>query len=95
MLPSHEREALNAVLSNIATPNAEDAEFSYFLQLSKLFEASGYQSQVIRFCKAAIQVAPDDTDTAELWFKVFRGHVALNEFEEAYMALVATPHEKL
>ncbi|EJD54022.1 hypothetical protein AURDEDRAFT_110670 [Auricularia subglabra TFB-10046 SS5] len=91
-LSAEESDALRTVLPQSVLL---ESDFSYFLHIAAIFEDAGYQEHVIAFNKLAIQAAADGVDTSELWFKVFRGHVALGDFEEAYMALVSTPHEQL
>lgn len=92
LLSAEEGDALKTVL-----PQSVQLEsiFSYFLHVAAIFEEQGYQEHVITFNKMAIRAAAPSTDTNDLWFKVFRGHVALGDFEDAYMVLVSTPHDAL
>ncbi|KAH7103030.1 nucleoporin Nup120/160-domain-containing protein [Auriculariales sp. MPI-PUGE-AT-0066] len=71
------------------------SEYTYLVHLAALFEDAAEQDAVIRFSRLAVEAAPQGVETSDLWFKIFRGYVALNEYEEAYMTLVATPHQTL
>ncbi|KZW04416.1 hypothetical protein EXIGLDRAFT_743861 [Exidia glandulosa HHB12029] len=92
MLTTEDSDALRTVLPQSVRL---ESEFSYFLHLAAVFEEQGYQQHVIAFNKLAIETATEGVDTNDLWFKVFRGYVALGDFEEAYMALISTPHDGL
>lgn len=92
MLTAEDGDALRTVLPQSVQL---ESEFSYFIHLAAVLEEPGYQEHVIAFNKLAIQTAAAGVDTNDLWFKVFRGYVALGDFEEAYMTLVSTPHEAL
>lgn len=65
----------------------------YYKHVASLLDKDSINA--ITFCHLAIETAPPGEDTKELWTKIFRGNVSLGRYEEAYMALVTTPHFSL
>ena len=92
MMSKPDLDALRAVLPpsvDIASP------FSYFCSLVEIFEAANHASHVVSFAKRALENAPEDEDTEGLWVKIYAGYTNLEEYENAYMTLVASPHHKM
>lgn len=70
-------------------------EHSYYKWVATMLEKVGYNPESVRFYKLAIELAPPEEETSELWRKVITGYTELNMFEDAYMALVTAPYESM
>ncbi|KAI9475093.1 hypothetical protein LPJ78_004407 [Coemansia sp. RSA 989] len=83
--------------------------FAYFEHVAELFEVAGSFAPASQFCHRALtslqeEYEREDTDlTAEvfkerkqkLWFKIFHAELECNAYEEAYMAMMANPDQKV
>lgn len=68
---------------------------AYYDHLATLFESRSLDEYVVKFAKLAIGYNLETRSTEYLWEKVFRGYVALQLYEEAYMAMASTPDSSL
>ncbi|KAI0317893.1 hypothetical protein OF83DRAFT_1171570 [Amylostereum chailletii] len=85
-------DALAAVL-----PGAQlfDSDFEFYLHVSALFKASSLVDHEVPFPRLALSVAPADWDTLDLWHAIIKGSLDLGYWDDAYSALMATPHDRL
>ncbi|SJX60691.1 related to nuclear pore complex protein Nup160 [Sporisorium reilianum f. sp. reilianum] len=91
--------------SSIVIAEGEERVAAYYRHVALFFEPFEAIEHVIRFCQASIDAVgtyADDrpsTDAAqasgpkEVWFKIFRCQLALDDFEAAYATVMATPYE--
>lgn len=70
-----------------------DSEFSFYLYALESFKLVNHMDYEVEFSKLAISVAPPDADTTPLWNAVIRGYCELGQYDDAYAALMSTPHE--
>ncbi|KAM0756678.1 hypothetical protein T439DRAFT_309129 [Meredithblackwellia eburnea MCA 4105] len=70
----------------------------YYRHVSSLFAEHGVHSSVVKFATLALDVLEDEDEILrseatlkELWFKIFKSNAAMGKYEEAYVALMATP----
>jgi len=42
-----------------------------------------------------LAVAPEDWETIDLWYSIIKGSIDLGYYDDAYAALMATPHQRL
>jgi nuclear pore complex protein Nup160 len=91
-LSFEDADALAAVL-----PGGQlfDSMFGFYLHASSLFKSASLIDHDVHFCQLAISNAPPDWDTNDLWSTVIRGATDLGYWDEAYAALMATPHDML
>ena len=91
-LSFEDADALAAVL-----PGGQlfDSMFGFYLHASSLFKSASFTDHDVHFCRLAISNAPPDWDTNDLWSTVIRGATDLGYWDEAYAALMATPHDML
>ncbi|KAF7301595.1 hypothetical protein MIND_00725000 [Mycena indigotica] len=90
-LSSEDHETLYYVLP---TSEAPDSAFTFYLHAAKLFKAAALVQYEVSFTQMALSVAPLDVDTSPLWATVIKGYTELSLYDDAYSALVATPHDK-
>lgn len=78
-------------------PGAENfrTEFDLYLHAAELFRDAGATAHEVSFAKLAISHAPTGGDTSALWQSLIRGLTDLGRHENAYMALVSTPYDKV
>ncbi|CDS01320.1 related to nuclear pore complex protein Nup160 [Sporisorium scitamineum] len=91
--------------SSIVTAEGEERIAAYYRHVALFFEPFEAIEHVIRFCQASIDAVgtyADDRPAAEgtkgsgpkeVWFKIFRCQLALDDFEAAYATVMATPYE--
>ncbi|TFY82965.1 hypothetical protein EWM64_g1046 [Hericium alpestre] len=91
-LSQEDAEALAAVLPG---GHLSDSDFGFYMHVSALFKAAGLTDSEVRFARLALSVAPPDWDTTELWFTIIKGSIELGYYDDAYVALMTTPHDKL
>jgi len=72
-----------------------DSTFGFYLHASTLFKAASLIDHEIRFVQLALSNAPPDWNTADLWNTVIKGATDLGYWDDAYAALMSTPHELL
>jgi nuclear pore complex protein Nup160 len=91
-LSFEDADALAAVL-----PGGQlfDSMFGFYLHASSLFKSVSLTDRDVHFAKLAIPNAPPDWDTNDLWSTVIRGATDLGYWDEAYAALMTTPHDML
>jgi nuclear pore complex protein Nup160 len=91
-LSFEDADALAAVL-----PGGQlfDSMFGFYLHASSLFKSASFIDHDVHFCRLAISNAPPDWDTNDLWSTVIRGATDLGYWDEAYAAMMATPHDML
>ncbi len=91
-LSFEDADALAAVL-----PGGQlfDSMFGFYLHASSLFKSASLTDHDVHFCRLAISNAPPEWDTNDLWSTVIRGTTDLGYWDEAYAALMATPHDML
>ena len=91
-LSFEDADALAAVL-----PGGQffDSMFGFYLHASSLFKSASLTDHDVHFARLAISNAPPDWDTNDLWSTVIRGATDLGYWDEAYAALMATPHDML
>jgi nuclear pore complex protein Nup160 len=91
-LSFEDADALAAVL-----PGGQlfDSIFGFYLHASSLFKSASLTDHDVHFARLAISNAPPDWDTNDLWSTVIRGTTDLAYWDEAYAALMATPHDIL
>ncbi|KAJ2078543.1 hypothetical protein H4R24_004402 [Coemansia sp. RSA 988] len=83
--------------------------YAYFEHVAGLFESAGYFAGASQFSHYALEAlgeesVPDDMRIPadalkerqqKLWFKVFHAELECKSYEEAYMAMMANPDQKL
>jgi nuclear pore complex protein Nup160 len=91
-LSFEDADALAAVL-----PGSQlfDSMFGFYLHASSLFKSASLTDHDVHFARLAISNAPPEWDTNDLWSTVIRGATDLGYWDEAYAALMATPHDIL
>lgn len=91
-LSFEDADALAAVL-----PGGQlfDSMFGFYLHASSLFKSASFTDHDVHFARLAISNAPPDWDTNDLWSTTIRGTTDLGYWDEAYAALMATPHDML
>ncbi|TFY70144.1 hypothetical protein EVG20_g2860 [Dentipellis fragilis] len=91
-LSSDDAEALASVL-----PSAQlfDSDFSFYKHASSLFKAVALLDYEIHFSRLALSVAPVDWDSSEIWFSVTKGSIELGYYDDAYVAIMTMPYEKV
>lgn len=91
-LSFEDADALAAVL-----PGGQlfDSTFGFYLHVSSLFKSASLIDHDVHFARLAISNAPPEWDTNDLWSTVIRGATDLGYWDEAYAALMATPHDIL
>jgi hypothetical protein len=88
-----EAQALRAVLPK----HLEDLDSlaGYYEHIAKLFEEDSQYTLATAFYKLAIESAEDPRMNADLWYNVFRGQLLADEYEAAYMSLMAMTDPEL
>ncbi|KAI9510623.1 nucleoporin Nup120/160-domain-containing protein [Russula earlei] len=91
-LSFEDADALAAVL-----PGGQlfDSVFGLCLHASSLFKSASHTDHDVHFSRLAISNAPPEWDTTDLWNTIIRGATDLEYWDEAYAALMATPHDIL
>jgi hypothetical protein len=59
----------------------------YYQHVAELFEAEYQWRYAVPFYKLAIESAEDEESTRDLWYNVFRGQLATEEYEQAYISV--------
>lgn len=59
----------------------------YYQHVAELFESEHQYAYAVPFYKLAIESAGDDMSTRDLWYNVFRGQLAMKEWEQAYVSV--------
>ncbi len=59
----------------------------YYQHVAELFENEYQYRYAVPFYKLAIESAGDDVSTRDLWYNVFRGQLASEEYEQAYISI--------
>ncbi|KAI5124761.1 hypothetical protein M0805_005395 [Coniferiporia weirii] len=71
-------------------------ECNYYLHVAELFRAAGMTVHEVNFTKLALSVWPDGEDLTEVsvasWANVIKGYSDLSLYEDAYCALISSPH---
>ncbi|TDL29800.1 hypothetical protein BD410DRAFT_817789 [Rickenella mellea] len=91
-LSAEDIEALTSVL-----PGAQlfPSEFAFYLHVAELFRSQSLISNEITFTKLALEVSPAGVDVAALWATIIKGYTDLGLYEDAYAAIIVTPHDKI
>lgn len=91
-LSSEDADALASVL-----PGSQlfDSDFGFFLHTASLFKAAFLTEHEVHFSRLALTVAPEDWETIDLWYSIIKGSIDLGYYDDAYAALMATPHQRL
>ncbi|KAI0245682.1 nucleoporin Nup120/160-domain-containing protein [Lactifluus subvellereus] len=91
-LSFEDADALAAVL-----PGGQlfDSMFGFYLHSSTLFKSASLTDYDVHFARLALSNAPPDWDTTDLWSTVIRGATDLGYWDDAYAALMSTPHDSL
>ncbi|PIA19582.1 hypothetical protein COEREDRAFT_68314 [Coemansia reversa NRRL 1564] len=83
--------------------------YAYFEHVAELFELTGYFAGVSQFSHYALEALGEEPSLEgmnmsadalkerqqKLWFKVFHAELECKSYEEAYMAMMANPDQKL
>ncbi|KAI8325962.1 hypothetical protein GQ54DRAFT_160739 [Martensiomyces pterosporus] len=83
--------------------------FVYYQHVAELFEAARQLPAVSRFCHLSLQSLQEESELEEseipqtllserrqkLWFKIFHAELESSAYEEAYMAMMANPDQKM
>ncbi|KAJ2805385.1 hypothetical protein H4R20_002110 [Coemansia guatemalensis] len=83
--------------------------YAYFEHVAELFESAGYLAGASQFSHYALESLGEEPDLEgmnmsadalkerqqKLWFKVFHAELECKSYEEAYMAMMANPDQKL
>jgi hypothetical protein len=90
-LTQEDREALLDVM-----PSARvfDSSFTFYIHASEMFKNQLLVYYEVLFAQLAISTAPANIDTSSLWYTVIKGYLDLGRYDDAYAALMATPHER-
>ncbi|KAL4082055.1 nucleoporin Nup120/160-domain-containing protein [Scleroderma yunnanense] len=91
-LSFEDAETLSSVLPGKAL---YDSEFTFYLEASSIFRASGLITHEVSFLRLALSVASTEADTADLWYGLIRGLIDLSYWEEAYSSIIATPFDSI
>ncbi|KAI0063071.1 hypothetical protein BV25DRAFT_1907210 [Artomyces pyxidatus] len=91
-LSYEDEEALGAVLPNT---RMFDSYFGFYLHAASLFKGAGLTDYEVHFSRLALSVVWPDWDTTDLWNSVIRGSAELAYWDDAYAALMTTPHDEL
>jgi len=59
----------------------------YYQHVAELFEAEYQWKFAVPFYRLAIEASEDDESTRDLWYNVFRGQLAGEEYEQAYISV--------
>lgn len=88
-----EAQALRAVLPK----HLEDLDSlsGYYEHIAKLFEEESQYQLAVPFYKLAIESVEDPRMSTDLWYNVFRGQLFTDEYEAAYMSLMAMTDPEL
>ncbi|KAF9452001.1 hypothetical protein P691DRAFT_795643 [Macrolepiota fuliginosa MF-IS2] len=90
-LSQEDREALLVVM-----PSARvfESSFAFYIHASEMFKNHLLVYYEVLFAQLAISTAPPGVDTSTLWYTVIKGYLDLGQYDDAYAALMATPHER-
>ncbi|KAJ1965275.1 hypothetical protein GGI12_000879 [Dipsacomyces acuminosporus] len=83
--------------------------FVYYQHVAELFETARQFPAVSRFCHLSLQSLQEESELEgtdmqpallnerrqKLWFKIFHAELESNAYEEAYMAMMANPDQKM
>ncbi|KAF8266642.1 nucleoporin Nup120/160-domain-containing protein [Lactarius quietus] len=72
-----------------------DSTFGFYLHAATLFKTASLTDHEIHFAHLALSNAPPDWNTTDLWNAVIKGATDLGYWDNAYAALMSTPHELL
>ncbi|KIO30211.1 hypothetical protein M407DRAFT_20680 [Tulasnella calospora MUT 4182] len=89
LLESEDADALEDVL-----PLDEYYLPHYYNHVADLFAECSLDVYVARFTKLAIDSSPEEV-SEKLWETLLTSYIALGLYEDAYMALISTPHQSL
>ncbi|THH12327.1 hypothetical protein EW145_g80 [Phellinidium pouzarii] len=93
VLSHDDNEALSSVLPSSAIFLTE---CDYYLHVAELFKVAGLTSHEVSFTKLALSVWPEGGDLNEVsvmsWAAVIKGYTDLSLYEDAYCALISSPH---
>jgi hypothetical protein len=86
-------DALAAVL-----PDAEvfESDFHFYAHIADVF-AKAYETYwEVYFIQTALTVLSEPRyDASPLWFRLIRGYIDLAQYDDAYSAIMAAPHEDM
>lgn len=71
------------------------SDFEYYLHVAELFRNASIVQHDVTFSQHALAVAPEVSETSDVWANVIRGYSDLGSYEDAYSCLIASPHENL
>ncbi|KAN0062019.1 hypothetical protein ACQY0O_006014 [Thecaphora frezii] len=90
---------------SVTRPGASDRVAQYYRHVSSFFEAAYSPYYVAWFCQASIEASSnfaggeskedDEAASRDLWFKIFRAQLDMEDFHEAYATIMALPHPGL
>lgn len=94
VLTLNDTEALTAALP--AAASFTSSECDYYLHVAELLRNANFVLHEVHFTKLALSVWPPDDDSSETslvaWDAVIRGYTNLGLYEDAYSALISSPH---
>lgn len=73
-----------------------DTECEYYVHVSQLFKARNLVSHQVQFLKLALSVWPEGSEleaSVSTWAEIIKGYTELHLYEDAYCALIASPHQ--
>ncbi|KIY45981.1 hypothetical protein FISHEDRAFT_76214 [Fistulina hepatica ATCC 64428] len=83
-----DRAALEALLG----PQKASSQYMFYAHCHQILDKVA-TVQAVHFAEAAISVAPSNDDTVDLWRSVCAGYIDLGYYEDACLAMVASPHQ--
>lgn len=69
--------------------------FGYYQHVAEVFEELYLNEYLVKYAKLAINNNVSGQSSELLWEKLYLGYVALDLYEEAYTAVMATPYPGL
>jgi nuclear pore complex protein Nup160 len=95
-LGHEDANALAAVLPDRSEAGISTlSQFEFYVHASSLFRSAGHTEQDVHFARLAISVATADSETSGLWYDVIKGYTELSYWDDAYAALMTTPHDRV
>ncbi|KAG8758806.1 hypothetical protein FRC14_007305 [Serendipita sp. 396] len=86
-------KTLEKALASVLPPSLSSLNSlsAYYEHLAQLFEEKGQYQYSVPFYRLAIESADQEVETTDFWHNVFRGQIANEYFEQAYMSLAEMP----
>ena len=70
------------------------SSFDFYLHAASLFKHGSVLEYEVKFTQLAISVSRP-IEISGLWYNLIKGLIDLGRFDDAYMALVSTPYDKM